>query len=329
MAGMPAIVAKDLTRIFKSYRKRPGFWGGLTGLVRREYDRIEAASGVTFEIEEGELVGFLGPNGAGKTTTLKMLAGLLHPTSGEARVLGFVPWERHNEYRRRFALVMGQKNQLWWDLPAMESFELNREIYQVDRRDFQARLDELTDLLEVRDKLRVMVRELSLGERMKMELIASLLHAPSVLFLDEPTIGLDVVSQQKVRDFIRHYNAKGQVTIILTSHYMQDIEALCHRVIIMDRGKIFYDGRLSEIVARFAPHKIVQVTCRQPIPDEALRPLGEVVERRDTTVRLRVPRDRIGAACRELFSRFPIEDIAIEEVPVEDIVREIFSQKSR
>jgi ABC-2 type transport system ATP-binding protein len=326
---MPAIVARDLTRIFRSYRKRPGFWGGVAGLFRREYDRIEAAVGVNFEIDEGELVGFLGPNGAGKTTTLKMLAGLLHPTSGEARVLGHVPWERRNEYRRRFALVMGQKNQLWWDLPALESFELNREIYQVERREFQARLDELTDLLDVRDKLRVMVRELSLGERMKMELIASLLHAPSVLFLDEPTIGLDVVSQQKVRDFIRHYNATRQVTIILTSHYMQDIEALCPRVIIIDKGRIFFDGRLSEIVARFAPYKLVQVACRQPIPDDALRPLGEIAERRDSTVRLRVARDRVGNACRELFARFPIEDVSIEEIPVEDIVREIFGQTRR
>ncbi|MCC7519706.1 MAG: ATP-binding cassette domain-containing protein [Verrucomicrobiae bacterium] len=326
---MPAVVAKNLTRIFKSYRKRPGFWGGVVGLVCREYDRIEAAAEVSFEIEEGELVGFLGPNGAGKTTTLKMLAGLLHPTSGEARVLGHVPWERRDEYRRRFALVMGQKNQLWWDLPAIESFELNREIYQVAPRDFQARLDELTGLLEVRDKLRVMVRELSLGERMKMEIIASLLHAPSVLFLDEPTIGLDVISQRKVRDFIRHYNTTRQVTILLTSHYMADIEELCDRVIIIDRGRIFYDGRLPELVARFAPHKLVQVVSRQPIPEEALRSLGEILERGESTVRLRVPRDRVGAVCRELFARFMIEDLAIEEIPVEDIVREIFGQARR
>lgn len=326
---MPAIVAKNLTRVFKTWRKRPGFWGGVSGLLRREYDWIEAAVGVNFEIEEGELVGFLGPNGAGKTTTLKMLSGLLHPTSGEAHVLGFIPWERRNEYRRRFALVMGQKNQLWWDLPAIESFALNREIYQVERRDFQARLDELTALLDVRDKLRVMVRELSLGERMKMELIASLLHAPSVLFLDEPTIGLDVISQQKVRDFIRHYNATRRVTIILTSHYMADIEALCPRVILMDRGRLFYDGRLSRLVARFAPHKLLQIASRAPIPDAALAPLGEIVARHEVTVRLRVPRERVGAACRELFGQFPIEDLTIEEVPIEEVVREIFSQSQR
>jgi ABC-2 type transport system ATP-binding protein len=325
---MPIIGAQHLTRIFRTYRKRPGFWGGLTGLIHREYDEIAAANAVSFSIEEGELVGFLGPNGAGKTTVLKMLSGLLYPTSGEAQVLGYTPWHRRNEYRRQFALVMGQKNQLWWDLPAIESFELNREIYGVDRPVFQSRLDELVSLLEVRDKLNVMVRELSLGERMKMELIASLLHAPRVLFLDEPTIGLDVVSQKKVREFIRHYNRSHHVSIILTSHYMLDIEELCERVIIIDHGKIFFDGKLAEIVSRFARHKILSFVCRERPERAALESFGEVLELGEHNAKLKIQREDIGKVGRELFVRYTVDDVTIEEIPIEDVVREIFSNRA-
>src|SRR5215212_3242178 len=254
---MAAIEARDLTKTYRTYRKERGLWGSIKGLVRRHYDETRAADEVSFQIEEGEFVGFLGPNGAGKTTVLKMLSGLLNPTSGTARVLGFVPWERHDEMKRQFSLLMGQKNALWWDLPARESLELNRAIYGIDRPRFTRMVGELTEMLDVGDKLDVMVRELSLGERMKMELIAALLHSPRVLFLDEPTIGLDVTSQKKVREFLRHYNAENRIVTMLTSHYMQDIEELCERVIIIDHGRIFFDGPLNQIIDRFATHKIL------------------------------------------------------------------------
>src|SRR5918911_3494560 len=254
---MPAIETRGLTKVYRTYRKEGGLRGAIKGLVRRKYQETRAADHVSFNIEEGEFVGFLGPNGAGKTTVLKMLSGLLNPSSGQARVLGFIPWERRNEMKRQFSLLMGQKNALWWDLPAQESLELNRAIYGIDRSRFKKVVDGLSDLLEVRDKMNVMVRELSLGERMKMELIAALIHEPRVLFLDEPTIGLDVVSQKRVREFLRIYNSEHRIVTMLTSHYMQDIEELCHRVIIIDHGNIFFDGPLSSIIDRFSGYKIV------------------------------------------------------------------------
>src|SRR4051812_46276414 len=241
------IEVRHLTRIFRTYKKRPGFWGGVRGLFHREFEETAAAKDVSFDINEGEFVGFLGPNGAGKTTTLKMLSGLIYPTSGTARVAGFDPTKRENAYRRLFALVLGLKNQLWWDLPAIESFNLLRAIYAIPEAQFKATLDELIALLDIEKKLNVMVRELSLGERMKMELIAALLHRPRVLFLDEPTIGLDVVSQKAVRLFLRDYNRRHRVTILLTSHYMADIKELCERVIVIHKGKKIHDGALSGI----------------------------------------------------------------------------------
>src|SRR5438270_2081009 len=249
---MSVIEVQGLTKSFRTYKKNPGLSGAIKGLFHREYEMTLAVKDVSFAIEEGELVGFLGPNGAGKTTTLKMLSGLLYPTSGAARVLGYVPWERKDGYRRQFALLLGQKNQLWWDLPARESLELNAKIYGIPEATLEKTVAEMTELLAVRDKLNVMVRELSLGERMKMELIASLLHQPKVLFLDEPTIGLDVVSQKTVREFLRSYNATHKITVLLTSHYMADIRELCRRVIIIHRGKIFFDGALSDVLDRFA-----------------------------------------------------------------------------
>src|SRR5205809_5283053 len=257
---MPTIEASRLTKVYRTYRKERGLWGSIKGLLRRKYDETRAADDVTFQIEEGELVGFLGPNGAGKTTVLKMLSGLLNPTSGEARVLGFVPWERSNEMKRQFSLVMGQKNALWWDLPAQESLELNRAIYGIERDRFKKVVSGLSELLDVQDKMNVMVRELSLGERMKMELISALIHQPRVLFLDEPTIGLDVVSQKRVREFLRLYNSEHRIVTLLTSHYMQDIEELTRRVLVIDHGKIFFDGPLDEIVDRFSLYKILTLT---------------------------------------------------------------------
>src|SRR6266576_1565028 len=256
---MPVIEVNHLTKSFRTYKKQPGFGGAVKGLFHRRYEQTAAVKDVSFKIEPGELVGFLGPNGAGKTTTLKMLAGLLYPTSGSADVLGFVPWERQDGYRQQFALVLGQKNQLWWDLPARESFELNSRIYGLSRENMERTVTEMGELLGVRDKLNVSVRELSLGERTKMELIASLLHQPKVLLLDEPTIGLDVVSQKTVREFLRRHNHTQQTTILLTSHYMADIQALCERVVIIDHGTIFFDGSLSEVVDRFADSKLITI----------------------------------------------------------------------
>src|SRR5947207_7832068 len=254
---MPAIEVSHLSKAFRTYKKQPGFGGAVRGLFRRKYEQTMAVKEVSFAVAEGELVGFLGPNGAGKTTTLKMLAGLLYPTSGSARVLGYVPWERQDGYRRQFALLLGQKNQLWWDLPARESLELNAKIYGIPSATLERTVAEMTELLAVRDKLNVMVRELSLGERMKMELIASLLHQPKVLFLDEPTIGLDVISQNTVREFLRTYNLTFGTTVLLTSHYMSDIEFLCRRVIIIDEGTVFFDGKLEEVIDSFAAFNIV------------------------------------------------------------------------
>src|SRR5213082_489353 len=277
---MSVIEVQGLTKSFRTYKKNPGFKGAVRGLFHREYEQTLAVKDVSFKVEPGELVGFLGPNGAGKTTTLKMLSGLLYPTSGNAKVLGYTPWERDDGYRRQFALLLGQKNQLWWDLPARESLELNAKIYGIPKHSFERTVAEMTDLLAVKDKLNVMVRELSLGERMKMELIASLLHQPKILFLDEPTIGLDVVSQKTVRNFLREHNARRKTTILLTSHYMADIEELCRRVIIIDHGTIFFDGRLSDVLDRFADFKLITIQCEGSAncPSENLAKYGEVVE---------------------------------------------------
>src|SRR3954471_9561843 len=297
-AAGPTIEVQGLTKTYRTYKKAPGFRGAIRGLFKRDYETTHAAKDIRFAVEEGELVGFLGPNGAGKTTTLKMLAGLLYPTTGTARVLGYVPWERRDGYRRQFALLLGQKNQLWWDLPARESLELNSKIYGIAPADFQRSVAEMTEMLDVKDKLGVMVRELSLGERMKLELIAALLHQPRVLFLDEPTIGLDVISQQTVREFLREYNATRKTTILLTSHYMADIQALCRRVIIIDRGTIFFDGQLSEVIDRFADFKVITIQTEGTvdIPASDLAKFGEVMERGAGSVKLKVKRDRVISA---------------------------------
>jgi viologen exporter family transport system ATP-binding protein len=325
---MAVIEVNGLTKAFRTYKKQPGFVGAVKGLFHRQYEQTVAVNDVHFQIEPGELVGFLGPNGAGKTTTLKMLAGLLYPTGGSAKVLGYTPWERADGYRRQFALVLGQKNQLWWDLPARESLELNAKIYGIPADRFERTVTEMSELLAVHEKLNVSVRELSLGERMKMELIASLLHQPKVLFLDEPTIGLDVVSQKTVREFIRRHNAGQKTTILLTSHYMADIQALCRRVIIIDRGKIFFDGRLDEIVDRFADFKFVTIQCANADAQsaESLARYGEVVEKNSGSLTFKVKRDRVTAVCKSLLDDLPVSDIDIHEVPIEDVIRQIFAR---
>jgi ABC-2 type transport system ATP-binding protein len=302
--------------------------GAVKGLFHRKYEQIYAVKDVSFTVNEGEFVGFLGPNGAGKTTTLKMLAGLVSPSTGSVSVLGFKPEDRDDRYRRQFSLLLGQKNQLWWDLPASESFELNSRIYGLSRSAFHRTLDELTELLQVRDRLGVMVRELSLGERMKMEIIAALLHQPKVLFLDEPTIGLDVVSQKIVREFLKNYNQLYRTTVLLTSHYMSDIEALCRRVIIIDQGRIFFDGSLDEVVARFADFKFITIHLdgSDTLPVLALSQFGKVVEYGFAKIRIRVQRNKVISTCKALLESLPVQDLDIEEVPVEDIIGNIFTK---
>jgi ABC-2 type transport system ATP-binding protein len=324
----PAIEVNGLTKAFRTYKKQPGFAGAVRGLFRRRYEQTLAVKDVSFTVEPGELVGFLGPNGAGKTTTLKMLAGLLYPTNGSAQVLGYTPWERDDGYRRQFALLLGQKNQLWWDLPARESLELNAKIYGISSAALERTVADMSELLGVRDKLNVSVRELSLGERTKMELIASLLHQPKVLFLDEPTIGLDVVSQKTVREFLREHNAKQKTTILLTSHYMNDIQELCERVIIIDHGTIFFDGRLSDVVDRFADSKLITIQCEGAAHAAGgdLVKYGEIVAQSPGSIQLKVKRDRVIPVCKALLDELPVSDIDIQEVPIEEVIRRIFAR---
>lgn len=322
---MPAIEVRDLSKVYRVYRKREGLLASLSGLFHRESKEVRAVAGISFRIEEGEMVAFLGPNGAGKTTTLKMLSGLITPTGGEASVLGFVPWKRENAYRRRFSLVMGQKNQLWWDLPAQESFRLHKEIYRIDAVNFRRRLDELTDLLEVGNLVSQPVRELSLGERMRMELIAALLHSPDVLLLDEPTIGLDVVSQRRVQEFLKYYQTRQRITVMLTSHYMKDVEALCKRAVIINEGEIIHDGPLAEIVDRFSHHKVIGLQFAGSSIPENLEQFGTVVERQPPRAKLEVPRNRIPEILAGLLARYNIEDVVVQERPLEEVIAELFT----
>ena len=283
--------------------------------------------GVNFEIGEGELVGFIGPNGAGKTTTLKVLSGLLYPTSGRVSVLGYTPWDRKPAFQKQFSLVMGQKNQLWWDLPAIESFILNKEIYEVPDAQYKSTLDELVELLDVKDVLKVQVRKLSLGQRMKMELIAALIHSPKILFLDEPTIGLDVVMQKKMRDFIKEYNQRFNSTIILTSHYMDDVKELCQRIIIIDKGKILFDGALDEIIKKYADHKLITVVFSKPVDRSDLEKLGTIKVFEPPKAVISVKRAQTPKIAAKILEDFPVADINLEEAQIEDIIREVFTGK--
>lgn len=324
-----AIDVCQLTRVYRVFQKREGLAASLKSLFRREYKTVTAVAGVSFRIWQGEMVAFLGPNGAGKTTTLKLLSGLVYPTSGDATVLGFTPWQREHAYRQRFSLVMGQKNQLWWDLPAQESFRLHQAIYRIEPREFQRRLDELTDLLEVRKLTGQPVRELSLGERMRMELIAALLHSPDLLLLDEPTIGLDVVSQRKVQEFLKHYQRERQITVLLTSHYMKDVEALCDRAIIINQGLIRHDGPLSSIIGKFSDHKIIELHFAGEVPSaEELQRFGTVFDVKSPRLKLRVPRAAVAQTLSALLSRYEIEDVSVQDRPLEEVIAELFQQDS-
>lgn len=325
---MPIIEVNQLSKYFQTYQKEEGLKGSLRNLFFRKYTDNKAVDQVSFSIEEGELVGFLGPNGAGKTTTLKMLTGLIHPTSGSAQVMDFTPWERKNEFRRQFALIMGQKNQLWMDLPAIESFNLNKEIYQIPERQYQETLEELTTLLDVTKVLKVQVRRLSLGERMKMEMIAALLHRPRVLFLDEPTIGLDIISQKRIRDFLGQYNRKFGTTIILTSHYMEDIQALCKRVIIINQGQKVYDGELARIVQDFSTFKELTVTFSEPVNAEQILKIAEFQEFDPVKVTFRIKRENLTTVISGLLENFKVSDINTSEVEIAEIIAQIFHQTS-
>lgn len=320
-----AIETKGLTKDYRSPLKEPGLWGGVKSLFDRKYKDTRAVDDVTFTIQEGELVGFLGANGAGKTTTLKMLSGLLTPTGGEATALGHVPWKREPAFQRSISLVMGQRSQLWWEIPAYETFKLNQAIYGLSEPDFRKQLDELVELLELGEHLAVPVKKLSLGQRMRCELAAALLHRPKLLLLDEPTIGLDVVMQKNVREFIKAYNKRSGATIMLTSHNMTDVVELCKRVIVIEKGRLLYDGALDRLVERYADHKILRARFTTPVDPADLKTFGTVVKYEDLTVTLEVPRAKMAASAGALLSSYPVADLNVEEVAIDDIVRRLFT----
>jgi ABC-2 type transport system ATP-binding protein len=306
---VPGVVQVDgLEKVFKVPEREAGLRASVRSLAKRRWREVRAVDGVSFDLQPGEVVGFLGPNGAGKTTTLKMLSGLLHPTGGNVSVLGHVPWKREREYLRRITLVMGNRNQLQWDLPALDSFELNRAIYRLPREQFRETRDELIELLDVGDLVRKPVRQLSLGERMKVEVVGSLLHLPQVLFLDEPTIGLDVTMQKRIRNFVAAYNERYGATVLLTSHYMADVEALCKRVIVIHHGTILFDGQLDALADRFGAYKTI----------EAVLADGE-------TVRMQVPRNETSAATARLLAENDVHDLTVEDPPIEDVIEQVFA----
>jgi ABC-2 type transport system ATP-binding protein len=322
----PAVRVAELNKTFLVPERDAGLRAAVRSLVRRRNREVRAVDGVSFEVGQGEVVGFLGPNGAGKTTTLKMLSGLLYPTSGEARVLGHVPSKRERDFLRRITLVMGNRNQLQWDLPALDSFELNRAIYRIQRADFTPLRDELIELLDVGDLVRKPVRNLSLGERMKVEVVGSLLHRPQVLFLDEPTIGLDVTMQKRIRTFVAEYNRRYEATVLLTSHYMADVEALCKRVVVIHHGKILFDGPLARLGDSLAAWKTIDVELQDGQAD--LSAYGEVVESDVGRVKLRVPRADTARVTAQLLADRDVTDLTVEDPPIEDVIELVFAQES-
>ncbi len=319
-----SIIVENLVKNFEVTQKGKGLSGTLASLIKPQKKIVKALKGISLSIKPGELVGFIGPNGAGKTTTLKILSGILHPTSGFVNVLGYTPWERKTAYLKKISLIMGQKNQLWWDLPAQETFELNKAIYEIPNREYQKTISELIKILDVEDLLATPVRKLSLGQRMKMELVAALIHNPKVVFLDEPTIGLDLIAQQNLRDFIIDYNRRFEATIILTSHNMDDLVNITKRVIVIDSGEIIFDGNLSDLVSHFAKEKIIKVSLSKEVDYKKLDSIGQVKEINLPYVTISVPRPAAALAAAEILQSFPVDDLTIEETPVEDIIRQVF-----
>ena len=320
-----SIHVQNLHKTYVVSKRESGVLAALQSLVVRHSEEIPAVDGISFHLAPGEVVGFLGPNGAGKTTTLKMLSGLLHPTAGEVTVLGYVPWKRDKAFLRQITLVMGQRNELVWDIPALDSFELNRAIYRVPPADYRLMLNELTELLELGPLLHKPVRNLSLGERMKCEIAAALLHRPQVIFLDEPTIGLDVTMQRRIRKFIAEYNRRFGATVLLTSHYMADVEALCRRVIVIHNGKLLFDGELSSLVQKFTGHKTIVVQLDDVQAD--LHSYGEVVSREDGHVTLRVPKAETARVTERLLADLPVIDLLVEDPPIEEVIERVFAQE--
>jgi len=321
----PVITISQLAKHYQVPEREGGLKAAVTSLFNRKYKTVKAVDGISFNIEPGEVVGFLGPNGAGKTTTLKMLSGLLHPTSGHVRVLGFEPRHRPHDYLRQITLVMGNRNQLTWDLPALDSFDLQRAVYGIPVDQFKRTRDEFIELLDLKELVKQPVRNLSLGERMKMEIVAALLHQPKVLFLDEPTLGLDVTMQRRIRTFVAEYNKRYNATVLLTSHYMADVEALCKRVIVIHHGRILFDGDLSTLVSQFSSYKTLSLTLQNP--DIDLSKYGEVVSTEDGRVTLRVPKSQTSQITARLLSDFQVEDLTVEDAPVDDVIDQVFSQK--
>jgi len=325
-ATPPVIHIKNLHKTYVVSQQEAGAKAALQSLVHRHKLEIPAVDGISFDMSPGEIVGFLGPNGAGKTTTLKMLSGLLHPTSGDITVLGYVPWKREKAFLRQITLVMGQRNQLIWDIPAISSFELNRAIYRLPPDDFRRTLKELTELLELGPLLNKPVRNLSLGERMKCEIAAALLHRPTVVFLDEPTIGLDIMMQRRIRTFIAEYNRHFGATVLLTSHYMADVEALCKRVVIIHHGRLLFDGDLSLLVQKFTEHKTIILQIGDCQAD--LSSYGRVESCQDGRFTLRVPRAETARVTERLLAELPVIDLLVEDPPIEEVIERVFAQEN-
>jgi ABC-2 type transport system ATP-binding protein len=324
---MPAIETRDLTKTYVSHKKQPGVWGGIKGLFSREKVEVEAVKHINLTIDQGEMVGFLGPNGAGKTTTLKMLSGILYPTSGEAKVLGFTPNHRRPEMLRQISLVMGNKNQLWWDLPAWESFVVLKELYEVSDEKFKKRTDFLIEELQLTDKINIQVRKLSLGERMKCELVAALLYSPRIVFLDEPTIGLDVVSQKRIRDFLKELHREDNCTMLLTSHYMQDVQELCDRVVVIDQGALIYEGTLDDLTRSFSNTRRLRLSFSEPVELSDLEAFGQATLPEPTVGVIEVPRDKMASITGAVLQKLPVNDVAIEDVAIEDVIRDLFTSQ--
>jgi ABC-2 type transport system ATP-binding protein len=322
----PQIIVNQLAKTYRVPVREAGLRASMRSLVRRAYEDVAAVQDITFSIETGEMVGFIGPNGAGKTTTLKMLAGLLHPTAGEARVAGFTPWERRSEFLHTISMVLGNKSQMLWDIPPLDTFRVLGEIYGLSSTDFHSTLDELVDLLELSSLLNKPVRNLSLGERMKCELVAGLLHRPKVVFLDEPTLGLDVSMQSRLRRFVLDYNRRHGATVMLTSHYMADVLALCPRVILIHHGRLLYDGVLSKLAERLAPFKLVRIgLSADRFGQELDLPEGvELLQRSDDHIELRVNRAEAPAITARLLNTLPITDLAVEDPPIEAVIDQIY-----